>query len=125
MKQIPNDSILTVNGQQRVMDDYFFILLRCFLRVDKVILRMIDTRFYHEFDKDYIIREDSLRQESFESICRRHPIVADDPRYITDVNWLANVLPILEMKNLKISVKEQQKQEQQQQQEEEEAQQTG
>ena len=33
---------------QRVMPTSFFILLRLFMRVDDVIVRLIDTRLYHE-----------------------------------------------------------------------------
>ena len=33
---------------QRVMASGFFVLLRFFLRVDGVLVRMNDTRFYHQ-----------------------------------------------------------------------------
>ncbi len=33
---------------QRVMASGFFILLRLFLRVDGVLVRLIDTRIYHQ-----------------------------------------------------------------------------
>lgn len=39
------------------MPNSFFILLRYFLRIDGVMLRMNDTRYYHEFDTDFILRE--------------------------------------------------------------------
>jgi len=41
----------------RVMNDCFFGLLRHYLRVDEVLIRVYDTRIYHEFDKNYILRE--------------------------------------------------------------------
>lgn len=47
---------------QRVMPASFFILLRYFLRIDNVLLRLNDTRYYHEFDTDFILREYTSRE---------------------------------------------------------------
>jgi len=41
----------------RIMPDCFFILLRYFLRVDDLLVRIIDTRIFHEVGKCYILRE--------------------------------------------------------------------
>eukprot|EP00668_Euglena_longa_P015380 GGOE01019455.1.p1 GENE.GGOE01019455.1~~GGOE01019455.1.p1 ORF type:complete len:289 (+),score=74.68 GGOE01019455.1:73-867(+) len=41
----------------RVMPNCFFILLRHWLRVDAVVSRIRDTRFFHEFGTDWVIRE--------------------------------------------------------------------
>lgn len=41
----------------RVMKDCFYILLRYYLRVDEVLVRIYDTRIYHEFGTNHIIRE--------------------------------------------------------------------
>ena len=41
----------------RVMPDCFFVLLRFFLRVDNVYVRFYDTRLYHEFGRDFMVRE--------------------------------------------------------------------
>ncbi len=45
------------NVRFRVMDDCFFILLRSYVRVDHVLVRILDTRIYHEFDTNTIIRD--------------------------------------------------------------------
>ena len=52
----------------RVMGDCFFGLLRSYLRIDDVMIRIYDTRIYHEFAKNYIIREFSIRENSFEEL---------------------------------------------------------
>ena len=57
----------------RVMKDCFYVLVRYYLRVDEVLVRIFDTRIFHQFDKDYIIRDfqqkennyDELRQKEF------------------------------------------------------------
>ena len=39
------------------MPSGFFVLLRFYLRVDDVLIRINDTRLYYEKDKQYILRE--------------------------------------------------------------------
>lgn len=39
---------------QRVMPTSFFLLLRFFLRVDGVMIRINDTRLYHEVSQEQI-----------------------------------------------------------------------
>jgi len=41
----------------RVMGDCFFALFRFYVRVDGVKVRVIDTRIFHEFGTDHLIRE--------------------------------------------------------------------
>ena len=40
--------VFVVVVTQRVMPTSFFLLLRFFLRVDRVLIRINDTRLYHE-----------------------------------------------------------------------------
>uniref|UniRef100_A0A2C9LMD1 TIP41-like protein n=1 Tax=Biomphalaria glabrata TaxID=6526 RepID=A0A2C9LMD1_BIOGL len=46
----------------------FFILLRLFVRVDQVLIRMNETRFYHEGGTNFILREFTSREESTKNI---------------------------------------------------------
>ncbi|XP_067129503.1 TIP41-like protein isoform X2 [Centruroides vittatus] len=46
----------------RVMQGSFFILLRYFLRIDHVLIRILDTRIYHECNKNYMLREYTSRE---------------------------------------------------------------
>lgn len=48
----------------RVHDDSFYILCRYFLRVDQVFVRYFDTRIYHEFGQDYLLREQSNHESN-------------------------------------------------------------
>mmetsp|Transcript_17 Transcript_17/g.56 ORF Transcript_17/g.56 Transcript_17/m.56 type:complete len:87 (-) Transcript_17:821-1081(-) len=55
------------------MPGCFFILARFFLRVDRVIVRSFDTRLYHEFGSDIVVKETvkkelKLTEDTFESI---------------------------------------------------------
>ncbi|KAJ2780491.1 Tap42 interacting protein [Coemansia javaensis] len=52
----------------RVMPSGFFVLQRFFLRVDGVLFRIFDTRIYHEFGSDAVIREFSTREMPFDDV---------------------------------------------------------
>ncbi|XP_027203416.2 TIP41-like protein [Dermatophagoides pteronyssinus] len=48
----------------RVHPDCFYVLCRYFLRVDRVFVRYFDTRIYHEFGSDYLLRERSQHESN-------------------------------------------------------------
>ena len=50
------------------MKDCFFGLLRNYLRVDNVICRIIDTRIFHSFGDNYILRDFQVKENTFEEI---------------------------------------------------------
>lgn len=50
------------------MPSSFFILLRYFLRVDNVLIKINDTRLYHELDNNYIIREYTSREAKVDEL---------------------------------------------------------
>lgn len=39
------------------MKDCWFALIRHYLRVDDVVIRIYDTRLFHDYSTDYILRE--------------------------------------------------------------------
>jgi type 2A phosphatase activator TIP41 len=41
----------------RVMPTFWLVLLRFFLRVDGVLIRLRDTRVFHKFGTDHIVSE--------------------------------------------------------------------
>ena len=49
----------------RVMNDCFFGLIRSYLRVDDVIIRILDTRIFHDFKNNYILREFTHREDEW------------------------------------------------------------
>lgn len=50
------------------MKDSFFGLLRDYVRIDNVIVRVIDTRYYHAFGEDYILRDFQVRETSYKNL---------------------------------------------------------
>lgn len=55
--ELHDNGISSCTIKIRVMASAFFILLRFFLRVDGVMVRVNDTRVFHDFSKDFVIRE--------------------------------------------------------------------
>jgi len=39
------------------MNDCFYVLLRSYVRVDGVRVRLMDTRIFHDFTSNYLLRE--------------------------------------------------------------------
>lgn len=52
----------------RVMADCYFALLRYYLRVDEVLVRIFDTRIFHSFDTNYILREFQYKECSYDEL---------------------------------------------------------
>lgn len=65
--ELHDHGVARANVKARMMDSCFFILHRFFLRVDHVLVRVLDTRFYHEFGSDVVIREIKLQEFSLSS----------------------------------------------------------
>lgn len=50
------------------MPSGFFILLRHFLRVDNVLLKIHDTRFHFEIENNFIFKEFTKRSATYEEL---------------------------------------------------------
>lgn len=64
----------------RVMPDFFFILARFFLRVDGVLVRIFDTRYFHRFGTNVVVRETVTREGDLGTTLRDvRPSILRDP----------------------------------------------
>ncbi|XP_030601612.1 TIP41-like protein [Archocentrus centrarchus] len=66
----------------RVMPTSFFLLMRFFLRVDGVLIRINDTRLYHEAGKVYMLREFSTRESKIAELKNVPAPLYTDPNEI-------------------------------------------
>lgn len=41
------------------------------MRVDDVMIRIYDTRFYHDFKTNYVLREFTVKEDSYENIGKK------------------------------------------------------
>jgi len=71
--ELADNGVAKLNLKIRVMPEKFFILLRYFLRVDKVKIKIHDTRYYYEVGQDYILKEFTIR-ECNEAVINRIPV---------------------------------------------------
>ncbi|GFR81511.1 TIP41-like protein [Elysia marginata] len=66
--ELSDNGTSIMNVKVRVMPSCFFILMRLFCRVDGVLIRVNDTRIYHEAGENYMLREFSSREEKTSNI---------------------------------------------------------
>jgi type 2A phosphatase activator TIP41 len=84
--ELADNGIAEMRVKIRVMSSGFFILLRYFLRVDRVMVRLYDTRIYHQAGTDHMIREFSKREVSLPN-----PMLSLD--VLKDINKLSEIIP--------------------------------
>jgi len=87
--ELHDNGVAVCSVKIRCMPSGFFALLRYFLRVDGVMMRIHDTRFYKAIEHDYIIKEVSRRELYTTEI----PVGKSGT--LTDPGSFANTLPIV------------------------------
>ncbi|XP_075876210.1 TIP41-like protein isoform X2 [Nelusetta ayraudi] len=70
--ELHDHGVSMISVKIRVMPTSFFLLLRFFLRVDGVLIRINDTRLYHEARNSYMLREFSTRESKIEELKKGH-----------------------------------------------------
>uniref|UniRef100_U3JT72 TIP41-like protein n=3 Tax=Passeriformes TaxID=9126 RepID=U3JT72_FICAL len=88
--ELHDHGVSSLSVKVRVMPSSFFVLLRFFLRVDGVLIRMNDTRLHHEVDKTYMLREYTSRESKISSL------KSVPPSLFTEPNEISQYLPIKE-----------------------------
>ncbi|KAF9600225.1 hypothetical protein IFM89_005049 [Coptis chinensis] len=96
-------SLLTV--KVRVMPSGWFLLLRFWLRVDGVLMRLRDTRMYCSFKNNadpIVLRESCWREATFQSLSGKgYP--SDSAAY-SDPNLISQRLPVVMHKSQKLQI---------------------
>lgn len=54
-----------------VMNECFLGLMRCYLRVDNMVVRNIDTKIYHKFGDNYIIRNFLVKEKNYDELANK------------------------------------------------------
>ncbi|XP_041935314.1 TIP41-like protein [Alosa pseudoharengus] len=86
--ELHDHGVSMISAKIRVMPTSFFLLLRFFLRVDGVLIRIHDTRLYHEAGKNFMLREFSARESKISELKHVPPALYTDP------NEVAQYLPL-------------------------------
>eukprot|EP00105_Crassostrea_gigas_P045387 XP_019929535.1 PREDICTED: TIP41-like protein isoform X4 [Crassostrea gigas] len=85
--ELADNGTSLLNVRMRVMPSGFFILLRFFMRVDNVMIRVNDTRLHYQSGKNYMLREFSTKDDHVKDI-------KVSPHLFTDPNEIANHLTL-------------------------------
>lgn len=86
--ELHDNGISSCSVKIRVMPSGFYVLLRHFLRVDNVLLKMHDTRYHFEVENNFIFREFTKREANYAEL------KSVPPALFTLPNEMENFLPI-------------------------------
>ncbi|XP_062341087.1 TIP41-like protein [Osmerus eperlanus] len=81
--ELHDHGVSMISVKIRVMPTSFFLLLRFFLRVDGVLIRINDTRLYHEAGQNYMLREFSTRESKISELQNVPAMLYTDPNEIS------------------------------------------
>lgn len=87
--ELHDNGVAKCSVKVRVMPSGFYVLLRFFLRVDNVLIRINDTRFYFEVGLNYIIKEYTSREAKVSEL-KHIP-----PPFFIEPNDIEKHLPVI------------------------------
>ncbi|KAK7203956.1 TIP41-like family-domain-containing protein [Myxozyma melibiosi] len=95
--ELGDNGIAMAEVKVRVMEERLLLLCRLFVRVDDVLFRIRDTRLFIEFEDNTILREYTVKQDSYENVKRKIPHSArDSGLFLRDANWIAEKMPVIQ-----------------------------
>jgi type 2A phosphatase activator TIP41 len=77
----------------RVMPSCFLLLARFYMRLDTQLYRVNETRVYHAFEEQTLLRE-FVQREAPVSALTRHPEAVVDSSLLMDPQWVSMNLPM-------------------------------
>jgi type 2A phosphatase activator TIP41 len=95
--ELADNGIAMLSCKIRVMPARLLLLVRYFMRLDDVLVRIRDTRVYVEFATGEVIREYTAREEKYETVRRALTGRGEDALVtLRDPNRLAEYVNIVE-----------------------------
>ncbi|KAF1925207.1 TIP41-domain-containing protein [Didymella exigua CBS 183.55] len=95
--ELADNGIAMLSCKVRVMPARLLLLVRFFMRLDHVVLRIRDTRVFVEFATGAVIREYTAREETYEAVRRKLAGRNEDVlAMMRDPNRLAEHMPVVE-----------------------------
>ncbi|GJQ09350.1 hypothetical protein GpartN1_g1141.t1 [Galdieria partita] len=88
--ELDDQGISSLSVRLRVMSSFFYVLCRFWLRVDNVHFRLCDTRVYHRWKTNVVIREYSEQEATFEQVAK----LGIDSRWFTNSDFMQKILPV-------------------------------
>ncbi|KAI8383652.1 related to Type 2A phosphatase activator TIP41 [Nakaseomyces glabratus] len=101
--ELADNGISVLNVKIRVMHERLLLLSRFFLRVDDVLVRVIDTRVYVDFTDNIVIREFKKHECHYNELLAKHQrsnkkTLHDPKAALRDSNWVVEHTPLIERK---------------------------
>jgi len=66
--ELDDNGVASLTARVRVMPTAWFVLMRFWLRVDGVLVRLYDTRLFYEFGAPAVVVEYCMREDTFEAL---------------------------------------------------------
>lgn len=83
--ELHDHGISSCSVKIRVMPSGFYILLRNFVRVDGVQIKINDTRYHFEPNNDYVLKEFTAKSAKIEQLKHVPPALFTSPQEISDM----------------------------------------
>ncbi|KAI5304775.1 hypothetical protein KEM56_005948 [Ascosphaera pollenicola] len=94
--ELADNGISMLSVKIRVMPERLLLLMRFFMRLDNVLVRLRDTRVYIDFNTGRVIREYIEKEEKYEALAELIRWRGEDvPATMRDMNALAELLPVV------------------------------
>lgn len=100
--ELADNGTCKLSVKLRVMPTCWFVLMRMYLRVDQVLVRVVDTRFFHAYGTNHVVRERKVCQADFKTLRQVAEDVRDDQGMngpYADPNLLMQHLEVVEVTN--------------------------
>lgn len=101
--ELADNGCSILNIKIRVMNDCLLLLQRFYLRVDNVKFKIIDTRYFIDFqyndnnDNNLIIREQKIYECDYNYLLNFAKSESNDSKkLLRDINWCASKMPLVE-----------------------------
>jgi len=102
--ELHDNGMASLQVKVRVMPTCIFALSRFFLRVDGVIFRLFDVRFYVDLETNQITREIKAKEMSYDVLkSRLPPENPHDLTPLTDPNFVSQALQMLKTEEFVVS----------------------
>jgi len=88
--ELADNGISQLSVRVRVMPSCFFILQRFWLRIDDVLFRLVETRIFHDYTTNFLIRDFQAKESPFKTIVQMLP----DPTKYSEINTVSPLLKL-------------------------------
>ncbi|KAI2470422.1 TIP41-domain-containing protein [Annulohypoxylon bovei var. microspora] len=107
--ELDDNGISVLSAKVRVHEQRMLLLVRLFMRLDNVLVRVRDTRIYVDFAAEEVTREYTVKEAGFGDVKRKLLMTGLVPDAITvamrDANKIADLLPTVEQTLESVSLK--------------------